>query len=105
MKTRIVVSTVFVCLLTCCNWVDRIVCGEPSGKQKEFIDRINKQYSGKLTIQQVPCYPGYLQVNCSTPITSKELNEIEFEAGHLNWYEILVYDKNNKLIRGNTNSM
>jgi len=105
MKNRIVVSAVLMCLLASCEWVDKTVCGEPTGEHKVFIDRMNKEYSDKLTLEQVPCYPGYLQVRCKTGVPDGILDKIESSARKLDWIEMLVYDKDNKLIRGDTGSM
>jgi hypothetical protein len=105
MKNKIVVSTLLLWLFASCDWADKVVCGEPTGEHKGFIDRVNQQYAGKLTVEQVPCYPGYLQVNCKTSVADELLDEIASSARKLDWIEMLVYDKNNKLIRGETGSM
>jgi hypothetical protein len=105
MKNKIVVHVMLLCLLVSCDWVDRTVCGEPTGAHKVFIDLINQRYSNALTIKQVPCYPGYLQVDCKTSVPGELLDKTGSSARKLNWIEILVYDKNDKLIRGETGSM
>ncbi|MES2733753.1 MAG: hypothetical protein V4714_18550 [Bacteroidota bacterium] len=99
------VFCVILYFLASCDWIEKIVCGEPSGEHKAFIDRINKQHSNKLSVTQVPCYPGYFQINCKSSVSSELLDEIDSSARKLDWNEILVYDKENKLIRGNTGSM
>ena len=105
MKNKIGVNVVILLLLLSCDGVNKIVCGEPDGRHKAFIDKINTQHSGTLTVEQVPCYPGYLQVNCKAAVTNELLDEIDASARKLDWIEVLVYDKDNKLIRGNKGSM
>jgi hypothetical protein len=105
MKNKIVVSVLLVWLLASCDWVDKKVCGEPTGEHKVFITRINTRYADTLTIAQVPCYPGYLRVNCKTAVADALLDEIASSARKLGWIEMLVYDKDNTLIRGETGSM
>jgi hypothetical protein len=98
---------VFMCTLTIlgCDAMTKKMCGEPEGKEKVFIDSLNVFYTNRLIIKQVPCYPGYIQANLQTDISKEILDTIEGSCRENQWIEFLVYDKDGKLIRGNTGSM
>jgi hypothetical protein len=62
-------------------------------------------YISQLHVEQVPCYPDYLQLKCMSAVLSSTIDSIEVTARPLGWIKVLVYDRNNILIRGNTGSM
>lgn len=92
-------------LMTSCNELTKRACGELTGKHKRYVDHLNTAYEGQLRVQQVPCYPGYLEVKCLVPAATSILDSIESSAAKLGWMEVLVYDSDGKLQRGNTISM
>ena len=81
------------------------ICGEPTGKEKSFIDSLNSISINKLTIEHVPCYPGYIQAHLKTKVARETLEDIETAVTMFGYAEFLVYDKDNVLIMGNAGSM
>ncbi len=106
-----IVYIVFVSLIvlinsSCGHTFDKIVCGEPEGRAKIFIDSVNSVWQNKLLLKQVPCYPGYIQIDLKIKVANNDLDNIENAFSRtVEWAELLVYDKDGKLIRGNTGSM
>jgi hypothetical protein len=93
-------------MCNCGGAFDKILCGEPQGRKKIFIDSVNQKWAGKLILKQVPCYPGYIQINLTQDVDNAELSIIESSFGEtVEWAELLVYNKNGKLIRGDKGSM
>lgn len=95
-----------VTISSCGDTFDKVMCGEPDGKQKEFIDKTNLQYKDQFVIRHVPCYAAYMQVDIKTYYSKTTIDSLE-NAYHkqINWAEFLVYDKDGKLIRSSTISM
>ena len=91
--------------LSACDTLTTEICGELSGDHKAYVVRVNYAYKSRLQVQQVPCYPGYLQVKCWSTVSSKTLDSIEVSASTLGWMEVLVYNHQGDLVRGNTGSM
>ncbi len=93
---------IFMSLLNGC----KTLCGEAQGRQQVFIDSVNTVYEDRLVLSQVPCYPGYLRVDLKTNIETKDLDSLETAYNRLfGFAELLVYDQDEKLIRGSTGSM
>lgn len=81
------------------------MCGESTGQHKQYIAALNRVYTGRLHAQQVPCYPGYLQINCLAAVSRQALDSINVSANKAGWVEVLVYDPRNRLLHGSTISM
>ncbi|MGY2134880.1 hypothetical protein ACW9KT_21800 [Hymenobacter sp. HD11105] len=66
---------------------------------------MNTLYQEQLQLTQVPCYPGYLRMDCRTAVADTVFTRIDSLARKLDWTEVLVYDHQHQLVRGNTGSM
>ena len=98
--------TFMVTITSCGNTVDKALCGEPEGKQKEFIDKANLQYKDQFVVRHVSCYTDYMRVDIKANYTKTIIDSLENAyCKQINFVEFLVYDKDGKLIRGNTGSM
>lgn len=78
-----------------------IVCGKPSGKQKQFIDSINQVNEGVFVGNQKSCFPGMFELHLKIDIDNIEnhiLNRKEY-------VDVFIYDKEENLIRGNPSSL
>jgi hypothetical protein len=95
----------FLTIISSCESAIRYACGELIGERRQYVADINMAYIRQLYAEQVPCYPDYLQLNCVSSVPSSIIDSIEATARPLGWIEVLVYDRNNILIRGNTGSM
>jgi hypothetical protein len=104
-KFYFLVLVTYIFIYTQCNYVTKKMCGEPAGRQKEFIDSLNAVYKDRLTIEEVPCYPGYIQAFLKVDSSQVAFEEFEQATIKEGYVEFLVYDKDKKLIMGNTGSM
>lgn len=94
-----------ILIASSCDWAINKFCGEPTGDLKEYIDSINHKYPDKLIMSQVPCYPGYAQVDLLRNLSESTIDSIENNFEKIHFREVLIYDRDNNLIRGNTGSM
>lgn|ERR1700741_4274131 len=104
-KFRAVFLTLLLLMAFGCGHFDKTVCGEPEGEEKQFIDSLNLVFQNKLIIEQVPCYPGYIQAHLKTSVPNETLDSINAVCRNKNYIEFLVYDKEGNLIRGSIISM
>lgn len=91
-----------------CDKLTEKICGEPSYKEKTYIDSLNKVYKNKLIFKQVSCYPGYLEaliISDTYNIQSLNLLRTNLIENSNLFVEFLVYDKKRKLIIGSNISM
>lgn len=99
---KILCFILFILTFYCCDV--KKFCGEPIGKEKEFIDSLNTVYSNQLTVEQVPCYPGYLKATLYYDISDSIIESID-KIVKKRYVEFLVYNKKGKLVKGDTGSM
>jgi|GEM_PF-5181612 len=102
---RATVVALVIMTTASCDSLTNQVCGELSGKRKQYADTLNEAYASHLHAEQVPCYPNYLQVNCLSAVSAKTLDSVELSARQFDWDEVLVYDQQKALIRGDIGSM
>lgn len=95
----------FFSFLCSCEWSERLICGEPTGDLKIFIESVNNNHSATLSLKQVPCYPGYAQRDLKEYSSSEFIDSLVQEIRRHSFVEVLVYDKEKKLIIGDTGSM
>lgn len=69
------------------------------------MDSINIANRERLYGEPVPCYPGFYQINLRTEVDSNYLDEVEKILDKNGFTEVLIYDRSNKLVRGNVGSM
>jgi hypothetical protein len=81
------------------------MCPEPQGDEKAFLDSLNSHYKDQLTVSHVACHPGYIQVHLEQDLPEDAINSIECSCREYVWNEVLIYDKNGKLIRGSVATM
>ena len=91
--------------LSSCDFFTKKMCGEPKGEMKVLMDSINNANKERFLSKPVPCYPGYYQINLITEIDPSYLDEVEQVLKKNGFIEVLVYNKNNELVRGNVGSM
>ena len=105
-KVILYTLTIAATLFSCGDSFDKALCGEPEGKQKIFIDSVNKKYKDQLSIRDVPCYSDYMEITLKTNYQKALIDSLEnFYSKSVNRAEFHVYDKKGKLIRGNRGSM
>ncbi len=100
-----IIAFVFGLFMCDTTWGIEKFCGEPEGKRKVFIDSLNHVHAKVLVVKEVPCYFGYLEVRCKREVSEKLLDSIGSSAQALGWIEVLVYNTEGFLIRGETGSM
>lgn len=88
-----------------CDQIDKAVCGQADGKEKLLIDSITLNYKGKLSLKEVDCYPGYMQVNLNGEVGQTTLDSIVAVCKKNRYVEIVIYNHKGDLIQGNTGSM
>lgn len=100
-------SITFLALFASCgDLFDKALCGEPEGEQKNFIESTNKKFQDKFVLKHVACYKDYMRIDLKTDYDKNTVDSLEKAYTQIvNYAEFLVYDKDGKLIRGNTGSM
>lgn len=95
-----------ILLSSCGRMLNKIVCGEPKGRQKIFIDSVNARFGDKLTLTHVPCYGDYIEVHLKSGYEKALIDSLEngYQRS-VSWAEFLVYNANGELIRGSKGSM
>lgn len=97
---------ILVVSLNGCDAFTKTLCGQVQGRQKVFVDSVNAVYEDRFVLSQVPCYPGYLRVDLKINLEAKDLDSLENAYNRLfGFAELLVYDRDKNLIRGNRGSM
>ncbi|WP_128396931.1 hypothetical protein [Botryobacter ruber] len=105
MSKSVLIAIMLIFSLSSCDWLTEKMCGEPKGDLRDFIQSVNTHYAESLELQQVPCYPNYAQITLKKEVNAKTLDSLDVELRRYDFTEVLVYNQNNKLIRGNTGSM
>jgi len=93
-------------IASCGDTFDKEMCGEPVGKQKEFIDKANLQFKDQFVVRHMPCYASYMRIDLKANYSKTIIDSLEKAyCKQINFAEFLVYDKDGNLVRGHTGSL
>tara|TARA_B110000211_G_C13572523_1_gene332630 strand:- start:32 stop:346 length:315 start_codon:yes stop_codon:yes gene_type:complete len=87
-----------------CDYLTTKFCGEVSSKESTLVNSFNQRYSNLLYAEPISCYQSHLRIEMKKEVDSVTIDNI-YLGIKKSYFQVLIYNTKNVLIRGSVISM